>query len=356
MERTEGYLREYIARRAGEEARWFYEDGCVLSGCEALYRATGEPLWRDAALDYMARAVAPDGRIRHFPAQERNLDAINCGKALFFALDETGDARYRAAADDLMERLKTHPRCDCGSYWHKDIYPHQIWLDGLYMAQPFRLAYTLRFGGGRDVKDILAQFANARRLLFDAGRGLYCHACDTRRVQPWADPITGRSPNFWLRAIGWHLMALADCAEMLPREGALSALLREAAAGVFHWREGETGLYRQIIDRADVPGNYIETSGSAMVICARLKASRLGVLPPCAEDLRAFEALARTKLRAGEDGRLHLEDICRSAGLGPGNRRDGSVEYYLSEPLVADDGKGVGPFMMALAEYVRAAS
>lgn len=354
MKDAQIYVRDYLATHCKGEAHWFYEDGCVLRGCEELYCATGEALYRDFILDYMARAVDGEGHIRHFPTAQQNLDNINAGKTLLFALDETGDARYRRAADFLMDRLATHPRCDCGNYWHKDIYPHQVWLDGLYMAQPFRLAYTLRFGGGRDAADVLAQFANARRLLFDPAKGLYFHACDTRRVQPWADPATGRSPNFWLRAIGWHLLALVDCAQLLPEEPTLKALFREAAEGVARRRDGETGLFHQIIDRPDVPGNYIETSGSAMVIAARLKGARLGIIPACGDDLDAFERLTREKLLPGEDGKRHLTGICRSAGLGPGSRRDGSVAYYLSEPIVSDDGKGVGPFMMALAEYRRA--
>ncbi len=356
METVRGYIEAYLEKRLSG-AHWFYEEGCVLMGCLALYRATKENRYRASVLSYMENAVAPDGSIPCFPLDQYNVDNINAGKALFFALDETGDPRYRRAADFLTERLKRHPRCACGSFWHKEIYPWQIWLDGLYMAQPFRLEYALRFGGEGMEKDVLSQFENARLLLFDPKKGLYRHACDTARVQPWADPETGRSPNFWLRAMGWYLMAVADCLELLGSrdEGFLSGLLAEACRGILPYRDEKTGLYYQVIDRPDAEGNYLETSGSAMVCYAFMKGWRLGALPEAFGRIgeETFKSLVREKLAPGESGAWHLKDICRSAGLGPGNRRDGSVAYYLSEPRVSDDGKGAGPFMMAWSEMLR---
>ena len=356
MEKALGYIDAYLkARTSG--AHWFYEEGCILSGCLALYGVTEKPLYRDFLLSYMEKAVSPEGSIPCFPMDQYNVDNINAGKGLFFALDETGDARYRRAADFLAERLRRHPRCECGSFWHKEIYPDQIWLDGLYMAQPFRLEYTLRFEGGQDAPDVLRQFDNARSLLYDPGKGLSYHACDTKKRQPWANRETGCSPNFWLRAMGWYLMALIDCLELLKDKdaGALPALLLEACQGILPYREEKTGLFYQVIDRPEAEGNYLETSGSAMVLYAFMKGARLGVLPPAfwQAGRGALDTLIAEKLKKDEDGQWRLEDICRSAGLGPGNRRDGSVSYYLSEPRVSDDGKGVGPLMMAVSEALR---
>lgn len=357
MENALRYVEGFVKHYSPGQARWFYEDGCVLMGCLAMYRATGQSLYRDFVLSYMERAVSPEGTILHFPMDQYNVDNINAGKALFFALDETGESRYRRAADFLMDRLDHHPRCGCGNFWHKEIYPDQIWLDGLYMAQPFRLEYSLRFRHGRDAQDVLSQFSNVRALLFSEEKGLYYHACDTARRQPWADPRTGRSPNFWLRAMGWYLMALADCRALLPGEEGekLAALLAEAAKGILPYQDRETGLFYQVVDRADAEGNYLETSGSAMVFYAWMKGWRLGALPEAFGRLGAegLKSLAKEKLKQDGEGAWHLTDICRSAGLGPGNRRDGSVGYYLSEPRVADDGKGVGPFLMALAEWMK---
>lgn len=352
------YLKDYEPYKT----YWNYEDGCVLKGCADLYRATGDGACRAFVLDYLARFVEPDGAIPNFPLDKYNIDSINCGKALFFALDETGDERYRRAADLHAKRLETHPRCACGNFWHKEIYPEQIWLDGLYMAQPFRVEYDMRFGGKQQAADVVKQFENVRKYLYDAEKGLYYHACDVTKRQPWANKQTGCSANFWLRSMGWYLMALVDCLDKLDEQlyehwRALRDLFVEAIAGIAKWRDPDTGLWYQVIDRADVEGNYIETSGSAMVVYSILKGVRLGILD--GEDwldsaMRAFENLTALKLKPDDAGDWHLNDICKVAGLGPGEKRDGSVAYYLSEPRVADDAKGVGPWMMALAEYRRA--
>ena len=362
MEGVNAFIESFLEGYQPYKRYWNYEDGCVLKGCADLYRAAGDERCRAYVLDYLARFVEPDGTIPNYQMDGYSIDSINCGKVLFFALDETGDERYRRAADFHARRLEGHPRCACGNFWHKEIYPDQIWLDGLYMAQPFRAEYDARFGGGRDAADIAGQFKNVRKYLYVPEKGLYVHACDMARKQPWADPETGKSPNFWLRSMGWYLMALIDCLELMDRQlyehwRALRDLFVEAIDGIARWRDPETGLYFQVIDRADVEGNYIETSGSAMVLYAMLKGVRLGLLDGekyLRDARRAFETLTALKLRRGADGLWHLNDICKVAGLGPGEKRDGSVAYYLSEPRVADDAKGVGPWMMALAEYRRA--
>ena len=362
MEAARAFIGQYLDRYQDYKTYWNYEDGCVLLGCADLFAVCGEKAYRDFVLRYLERRVAEDGTIPTYPEDKYNIDSTNCGKVLFFALDETGDLRYRRAADYLMSRLATHPRCACGNFWHKEIYPEQIWLDGLYMAQPFRVEYDMRFGGKKDASDVAGQFLNVRKYLFDEEKKLYYHACDLAKKQPWANRETGRSPNFWLRSMGWYLMALIDCVDKMDEQlyehyRALIDLFREAVSGITPYADPATGLYYQVIDRADVAGNYLETSGSAMVIYALLKGVRLGVLDGekyQASALKAFESLTAQKLARDEKGLYHLNGICAVAGLGPGEKRDGSVAYYLSEPVVADDAKGVGPYMMALSEYLRA--
>lgn len=352
MEQVRAFAREFLAGYQPFKRYWNYEDGCVLKGCADLYRATGEESYRRFVLDYLQSFVQPDGSIPNYEMRQYNIDSINCGKALFFGLDETGDARYRQAIEFHMQRLREHPRCECGNFWHKSIYPNQIWLDGLYMAQPFYMAYEMRFGGMANVSDITRQFANVRKYLWNAEKGLHYHACDCAREQPWANPQTGCSPNFWLRSIGWHLMALVDCVELCTEtlyehRQALVELLREALRGVLAYQDARTGLLYQVVDHPEAEGNYLETSGSAMVAYTLMKAARLGAINPekYAPIGRAMlEHLVSEKLKDG-----HLTDICAVAGLS--DTRDGSVAYYLSEPRVSDDSKGVGPFLMAWAEY-----
>ena len=341
---------------------WNYEDGCMLIGCAELYLATGDELYKDWVMAYLNRYVMADGSIPNFDVKQYNIDSINCGKALFFALHETGEEKWRKAIAFHMERLMAHPRCECGNFWHKQTYPNQVWLDGLYMAQPFYMAYEKLMDNNAHLQDITNQFRNVRKHLYNEEKGLSYHAWDEARVQPWCDRETGLSPNFWLRSMGWYLMALTDCidlcAEMLyEHRRMLIDQLRESIRGILRYQDAETGLFYQVIDRADVEGNYLETSGSAMVAYAVLKGVRLRVLDRekyLPIGLRIFEGLVAQKLRRDEDGTLHLIDICKVAGLGPGEKRDGSVAYYLSEPKCEDDAKGVGPFLMAYSEYLLA--
>lgn len=352
----EAFVDRYLARYRSFKTSWNYEDGCVLKGCADLYAATGEEKYRRFVLSYLDGRVTREGAIPSFDTGTYNIDSVNCGKVLFFALDETGQERYRKALDFVMGRLRTHPRCRCGSFWHKTIYPNQIWLDGLYMAQPFYLEYELRFNALRSLPDILLQFENVRRLLFNADKRLFYHGYDEARVQPWCDPVTGCSPNFWLRSVGWYLMALADCHALVRDADATAAarlaeMLAEAADGLLCYRDARTGLFYQVVDRADVPGNYTETSGSAMAAYALMKGALTGALPDGfgAAGLDVYQRLVAQKLRE-EGGETRLTGICSVAGLGPGDKRDGSVAYYLSEPVVSDDPKGVGPAMMAMAQ------
>lgn len=350
----EDYLASYVPYKAD---MWNYEDGCVLNGCEQMFAATGDARYRDFALSYLSGRVTTDGSIPTYETAQYNIDSINSGRALFFALAQTGEARYREAIEYHMRRLLHHPRCACGGFWHKTIYPWQMWLDGLYMAEPFYARYETRLNNGSRTFDIALQFENVRKHLYNPEKGLCYHGWDEARKQPWCDPETGVSKNFWLRAMGWYMMALAD---VLEEAGAaafpeVAEDLSRVAAGILRYADAETGLFYQVIDRADAPGNYTESSGSAMVACALMRGCRIGVLPRepyLGAGIRALESLCELKL-VEREGHVRLTDICKVAGLGPGDTRDGSLAYYLSEPRAMDDQKGVGALMMALSEYLR---
>ena len=360
-EQIHEYVNDYLSRYTPYQKYWNYEDGCLLMGCRWMYDASGDMFFRDYILNYLAQRVEEDGSIPTYNTDHDNLDDLNCGKMLFFALDETGEERYRKALEYHMKRLASHPRCKCGSFWHKDIYPWQIWLDGLYMAQPLYMEYETRFNGMENYNDILRQFENVRKYLYSEEKGLYFHGFDEARVQPWADKETGCSSNFWSRAYGWWLIALIDTIEKANPQiyevrRRLEDLFREAINGLLPWRDPETGLIYQVIDKGGIPGNYTEASGSVMAAAAILKGVRLGVLLKdkyLPVGLEMFRQVCDLKLRPDADGVVRLQDICHVAGLGPGDKRNGSIEYYLSEPISADDAKGVGPFLMAYAEYLR---
>ena len=364
MRAEERYIKDFLAGYQPYKPwpRWNYEDGCVLSGAVKLYHATQDGLYRDFVLNYLSPRVEADGSIPGYPTHTYSIDDINPGKSLFFAWHETGEERYRKAIEFHFERLMGHPRCACGNFWHKEQYPWQVWLDGLYMAQPFYMAYEKEFDRYTRLSDITAQFRNVRRHLFCDEKQLSYHGWDEKRVQPWCNPETGCSPNFWLRSMGWYVMALADCIglcseQLFEHYKLLVDLFRESLRGLLRYQDKASGLFWQVIDLPEAAGNYLETSGSAMACYAVLKGVRLGLLD--SEEYlpigrRIYEGLCREMLKEGEDGKLHLGGICRVAGLGGKEQRDGSVAYYLSEEICCDDSKGVGPFMMATAEYLRA--
>lgn len=364
------YFQDYIRNYKGlsiyketvdgsEFFQWNYEDGCLLLGCRKMYEVTGDTSYRDYVVRFVDPYVNEDGEIKSFILKEYNLDFVNAGKLFYFLYDVTGEERYRKAAATLMTQLTYQPRLEIGNFWHKLIYPFQVWLDGLYMAQPFYLEYENRFNDRVNYYDIAGQFKTAREVLYDEATGLYHHAYDEYKERDWADKETGLSPNFWLRSIGWFLMALVDCYELASEElydvkRAFGDQFKEAIHGVLRYQDEDSKLFYQLIALPDEPGNYLETSGSLMVAYAILKAVRLGIL--LEDKYRSIgnailEAVADQKL-VWDEGTLHLTDTCAVAGLGPRHERNGSVAYYLSEPIVWHDPKAQGVLMMAYGEYL----
>ena len=359
MENVPLFIKNYLDQYHNFKDYWNYEDGCVLIGCVQLYKVTKDTYFKSFILRYMEDFIRPDGGINGYNREEYNIDSINAGKVLFFLYEETGEEKYRHAIDTLMQQLAAHPRTKCGNFWHKNRYPNQIWLDGLYMAQPFYMANETQFNQKQGYYDILKQFENVRKYLFNEEKKLYYHAYDEAKIQYWANKETGLSPNFWLRSMGWYLMALIDTMEEMSKEifelyKRLEELFKEAVKGILQYQEKESKLFYQVIDKAEIDGNYLETSGSAMIAYALLKACRNGVLlkekyQPVGEEI--LTQLAKLKL-VEKDGKIQLSGICSVAGLGPGKDRDGSAFYYLSEKVVCNDPKGVGPFMMAYAQWL----
>ena len=344
--------------RQGKPAHWNYIDGCMLNALLTLSDITGEALFADFVETFVDSFVGEDGAIRTYDPSKYNLDDINEGRVLFPLYAKTKNEKYRLAADRLAEQLKHQPRTLEGSFWHKRIYPDQVWLDGIYMAQPFRALYARELGD-KDYTDIVQQIETVRARMYDPEKGLYYHGYDASKTIFWADPVTGCSKSFWLRAMGWFATALVDLLEIVDDPGArarLRPIFTELMEGVARYADEETGLYYQVVDQGGRAGNYLETSGSSMMAYAMLKGARLGVLGPEYARLgrRTFDGILRRYFRAeGED--VELGGICLVAGLGPADdlRRDGSYEYYISEPVVKNDAKGVAPLVMCYTEVIR---
>ena len=345
--------------REGKDVTWNYIDGCMLMALTALTEISGDARFIDFAEEVTDYFVQEDGSIRTFEAEKHQLDDYNEGRALFGVYRKTGKEKYRKAADMLYRCLMAQPRTDEGNFWHKEIYPNQVWLDGIYMAQPFIAMYQKEFGNG-DYSDIIRQIRVVHEKMRDPETGLYYHGYDASRKAFWADPETGLSKNFWLRAMGWYALALADLIDILPEtapeHGEIAGILRELMDHVEQFMDPETGMYWQVVDQPGREGNYLETSGSSMMAYAMLKGARLGALDSRFRELgkKTFEGIMKGFLKV-RDGMLELQNICLVAGLGPENnrRRDGSYEYYVSEPIVNNDAKGSAPFVLCYTEIKR---
>ena len=347
--------------RSGKPNKWNYIDGCMITACLSLYKTTGDEKFLTFSRHFLDYFVKSGGVIETYRTDEYNLDNINQGKNLFTLYDLTGKQRYRDAIETIRSQLETHPRTKEGNFWHKKIYPWQVWLDGLYMAQPFYMEYETRFNGMKGCLDSYRQFMNVKKLMRDPETGLYYHGYDESRQMYWANPETGCSPNFWLRAMGWFLVAMVDVLERMDEQlyyeyRSIMAMLKDAAEAMVRFQDPDTGMFWQVIDKPGIPGNYLETSGTALFAYAMLKGVRLGYLPKrfSAYGEKAFYGTCDKYLGVSADGKLQLSGICLVAGLGGASHRDGSLEYYFSEPVVENDAKGVGPLLLAYTEVLAA--
>ena len=343
----------------GKPAKWNYIDGCMLTALLSISEIKGDSRHRDFAEQFISHYVDEDGAILGYSADAYNLDDVNEGRVLFDLCKITGKEKYKKAIFLLHDQLERQPRSEKGSFWHKLIYPDQVWLDGIYMAQVFCVRFQQEFGDG-DISDTMAQIRSVRKYMFDEEKKLYCHGYDCSKKAFWADPETGRSKSFWLRAIGWYAVALTDIIGYLEPgsdRDELAALLRETVEGISQYADPQTGLYYQVVDQGGREGNYLETSGSSMIAYAMMKGARLGVLDASYAESgkKTFDGICGKYLSVSNSGKLRLSGICLMAGLGPENnrRRDGSYEYYISEPVVDNDAKGVAPFLLCYTELMR---
>lgn len=351
----------------GKKPAWNYIDGCMIKAILDLYYATGSKKYFDFVKSYIDFYVDPKGNILGYQVEDYNCDNINMGKVLFDLFKVCNEEKYERAIKLLYSQLSSHPRISLGNFWHKKIYPNQVWLDGLYMVQPFYLEYEKLFNNKKNYGDIVNQFKNVYEVMRDNESGLYYHGFDESKEMFWADKETGLSKNFWTRSIGWYAMALVDTLEklisqiepFLNEQNILQGYLKEILDGLLKVIDKDTKMFYQVTDAKDREGNYLETSGTCAIAYALMKGARLGCLPShyFYEGKEIFELVVKHKLIIGE-GQFVLKDICLVAGLGgmPGKGdyqpRDGTYEYYISEPRVNNDAKGVAPFLFSYAEIL----
>ncbi|OHE31569.1 MAG: glycosyl hydrolase family 88 [Tenericutes bacterium GWD2_38_27] len=343
--------------KAGKEPHWNYIDGCMMTSLLELYKETKEEKYIKFVENFIDFYVFEDGTLRGYHQENYSTDDICESRVLFDLYEITGKEKYSKAIDYTYQQIMHQPRTKEGSFWHKKIYPNQVWLDGLFMAQPFYTLYETFRNKKQNYIDIIHQFKTVRRVMFNPEKKLYYHGYDASKTMFWADPATGLSKNFWLRAMGWYVVGIVDVMGYMDDEkqkkNFFFPLLKEIIDGLLMYQDQDSKLFYQVVDMKGREGNYLEASGSALISYAILKGTRLKALEPRYEQigLDIFNGIAK-KYLSEKNGDLNLGGICLVAGLGPENnlRRDGSYQYYISEPVVENDAKGVGPLIMAYTE------
>src|SRR6185437_7051999 len=298
---------------AGQHWAWNYELGTLLEGMDAVWLNTADARYYNYIKASVDQFVEADGSIPTRKAEEYQLDNILLGRQLLLLYGVTQEKRYADAAQTLYEQLMHQPRNPAGGFWHKQRYPNQMWLDGLYMAEPFYAEYASRFNHPEGFKDITHQFALMDQHARDPKTGLLYHGWDESKRQRWADPVTGHSPNFWDRAIGWYAMALVDTLDSFPRthpqRAELIAILNRLAKAVANYQDPKTGLWYEVVDKRSGKGNYLETSGSSMFVYALARGVRNGYLPASylAVAKRGYKGLTSEFIKTDADGQANLD-------------------------------------------------
>ena len=345
--------------KEGKINGWNYIDGCMMIALLNMHKITGQSRYYEFAENFLDYYVFEDGSLRGFNEEEYNLDNICEGRVLFDVYAQSHKEKYRKAIETLYGQILRQPRTHEGNFWHKAIYPNQVWLDGLYMAQVFYARYTTEMEGGKNYDDIRRQFRTVREKMFDPATGLYRHGYDASKTAFWAGE-DGCSLNPWLRSLGWFSAALIDVTTEVKDDpefiAEMTGIAKELAQNLLPYIDEESGMLWQVPNQVGREGNYPETSGSSMVAYFYLKGARLGILDKSYAPVGAgiFRSICDRYLTE-TNGKLNLGGICLVAGLGPENnrRRDGSYEYYISEPIVENDAKGLAPFLMCYTELIR---
>ena len=345
--------------KSGKTPKWNYVDGCMTTSLLYLYDGTKDQKYLDFVIKFIDYYVDDNGVILGYDPKHYSTDDLSESRVLFDLYKYTKKEKYLKAIEYSYAQIAGHPRTSVGNFWHKLIYPNQVWLDGLYMMQPFYTRYNTEFNHKDMYKDTLKQYKNVRKYMFDEKKKLYYHCYDEKKLMFWANKETGLSEHFWLRATGWFVASISDVASYMEDEKAkeyFGALLKEAIDGLLLYQDKDSKMFYQVIDQGNREKNYLESSGSALISYAILKGVRIGLLDQKYQQigLDIFNGICDRYLTE-VNGDLNLENICLVAGLGPDEKpeRNGTYEYYMSEPIVKNDAKGVGPLIMAYSEVIK---
>ncbi|GGF79350.1 glycoside hydrolase family 88/105 protein [Wenyingzhuangia marina] len=335
--------------------KWDYVHGLVLFSIEKLYEKTNDEKYYNYIKGYADATIEEDGTVPTYKFEKYNIDMVVAGNILFNLYDRTKDEKYLKVLQLIRKQLAEQPRTPQGGFWHKQIYPNQMWLDGLYMGEPFYAHYTTKFENGEKLNDVAKQFELIQQHARDKKTGLLYHGWDASKKMDWADKKTGTSPNFWSRSLGWYAMALVDVLDYFPKDHPkqkeLVGYLNQLAEALVK-QQDTSGLWYQVTDMGDKEGNYLEASGTAMFAYSLAKGVNKGYLPEKYKEvaLKAFDGMTRDLVKVNEEGEVVITQACAVAGLGGNPYRDGSFEYYVNERKKDNDPKATGPFILAALE------
>ncbi|SCW74212.1 unsaturated rhamnogalacturonyl hydrolase [Mucilaginibacter sp. NFR10] len=343
-------------------ANWSYDQGIVLQGLQSVWQQSARSEYFTYIQKAMDRYVGADGSIRTYKAKDYTLDNILSGRSLLFLQQVLGTEKYYKAASLLRKQLDEQPKTPEGGFWHKKRYANQMWLDGLYMAEPFYAEYASVYHEDADFDQVADQFIWMEQHARDGKTGLLYHAWDQSKKERWANPQTGLSASLWARADGWYAMALVDVLPHFPanhpKRAALIAILNRFAVAIQNCQDQDTGLWYQVLDKGNKKGNYLEASASCMFVYTMAKGVREGYLPqkylPAAR--KAYEAIIKNFIETDADGQINIKGTAGAVGVGGEPYRDGSYEYYTGVKTVTNETKGVGSFMLASVEMERLAN
>ncbi|HMK04209.1 MAG TPA: glycoside hydrolase family 88 protein [Ferruginibacter sp.] len=342
-------------------ARWSYDQGVILKAVEGIWKLYGDAKYFNYIQHSMDFYVREDGTIQDYKRDEFNIDHVNNGKVVMMLYNVTGKEKYKKAIDLIRSQLNDHPRTKEGSFWHKNIYPWQVWLDGLYMGQPFYAEYAKLAKQDSAFTDIAIQFINIERHTRDPRTGLLYHGWDESREQKWANKETGVSPHFWARALGWYGVALVDVLDHFPADhpgkDSIINILNRFSKAVTAVQDAKSGLWYDIVDLPGRAKNYKEASASGMLVYTLAKAVRKGYIPAAYFEhaKKGYDGIIKEFIDVDANGQTNLKGTVSVSGLGGKPYRDGSFDYYMSEPVVVNDPKGIGAFIMCSVEMEMAA-
>lgn len=345
-----------------KEPQWTYTIGLLMNAMNRVAEEKHEPAYFKYAKGYGDTMILADGGIRDYDLSSFNIDNIAPGPYLFSVYEKTGEERYKTAINTLKRQLQWQPQTTEGGYWHKLRYPWQMWLDGLFMGEPFQAEFAKKFNQPELFDHIAQQFILAEKRMKDPATGLLYHGWDESRVQKWANQETGCSPHFWGRAMGWYCIGLVEVLEFFPKEhpkrAELVAILNRTLDAVVKVQDPSTNTWWQILNLPDKEKNYLEATASCMFTYAMIKGVNEDYLDEKYRAIaqKSYDGILKTFIKQGENGEVHLTNCCAVAGLGGNPYRDGSYEYYVGEPIRDDDPKGLGPFLLASLEFEKSAT